>query len=174
MGWNYLSILKLQLLHGWSLSRDKQFHPHFIIYVITYPDSKVHGANMGPTWVLSAPDGPHVGPMNLVIRVPILGLKLILPHWQHVAQAVTTLSTRPYFNDNHITWAIHGAVCYQRANCSIDDSDIIALLLSSCQIRNISPEPLLRARPWSNGIPRRLDYSLSILMTFCSNSTFAC
>ena len=32
------------------------------------PDSKVHTANMGPTWVLSAPDGPHVGPMNLVIR----------------------------------------------------------------------------------------------------------
>ena len=23
---------------------------------------------MGPTWVLSAPDGPHVGPMNLAIR----------------------------------------------------------------------------------------------------------
>ena len=32
------------------------------------PGSKVHGANMGPTWVLSAPDGPHVGPMNLAIR----------------------------------------------------------------------------------------------------------
>ena len=31
------------------------------------PDSKVHGANMGPTWVLSAPCGPHVGPMNLAI-----------------------------------------------------------------------------------------------------------
>ena len=31
---------------------------------VTYiPDSKVHGANMGPTWVLSVPDGPHVGPM---------------------------------------------------------------------------------------------------------------
>ena len=25
---------------------------------------------MGPTWVLSAPDGPHVGPMNLAIRGP--------------------------------------------------------------------------------------------------------
>ena len=24
---------------------------------------------MGPTWVLSAPDGPHVGPMNLAIRI---------------------------------------------------------------------------------------------------------
>ena len=32
------------------------------------PDNKVHGAKMGPTWVLSAPDGPHVGPMNLPIR----------------------------------------------------------------------------------------------------------
>ena len=32
-------------------------------------DSKVHGANMRPTWLLSAPDGPHVGPMNLAIRV---------------------------------------------------------------------------------------------------------
>ena len=31
------------------------------------PDSKVHVANMGPTWVLSDPDGPHVGPMNLAI-----------------------------------------------------------------------------------------------------------
>ena len=33
----------------------------------TIPDSKVHEANMGPTWVLSAPDGPHVGPMNFAI-----------------------------------------------------------------------------------------------------------
>ena len=32
------------------------------------PDGKVYGANMGPTWVLSAPDGPHVGPKNVVIR----------------------------------------------------------------------------------------------------------
>ena len=31
-------------------------------------DSKDHGANMGPTWVLSTPGGPHVGPMNLAIR----------------------------------------------------------------------------------------------------------
>ena len=32
------------------------------------PDSKDHGANMGPIWVLSAPGEPHVGPMNLAIR----------------------------------------------------------------------------------------------------------
>ena len=27
---------------------------------------------MGPTWVLSAPDGPHVGSINLTIRVAAL------------------------------------------------------------------------------------------------------
>ena len=36
------------------------------------PDNKVYGANMGPTWVLSAPDGPHVGPMNLAISEAIV------------------------------------------------------------------------------------------------------
>ena len=36
--------------------------------ICVVPDSKVHGANMGPTCVLSAPDGLHAGPMNLAIR----------------------------------------------------------------------------------------------------------
>ena len=33
-----------------------------------FPDSNVNVANMGPTWILSAPGGPHVGPMNFAIR----------------------------------------------------------------------------------------------------------
>ena len=37
--------------------------------LFTYPYSKVHREKMGSTWVLLAPDGPHVGPMNLAIRV---------------------------------------------------------------------------------------------------------
>ena len=37
-------------------------------HVIRIPDSKVHGANMGPTWVLSSPDGPHIGAINLAIK----------------------------------------------------------------------------------------------------------
>ena len=40
----------------------------FVISCGCIPDSKVHGANIGPIWVLSAPEGPHVGPMNLAIR----------------------------------------------------------------------------------------------------------
>ena len=43
------------------------------------PDSKVHGANMGPTWVLSAPGGSHVGPINLVIRDGLLSVMTV--HW---------------------------------------------------------------------------------------------
>ena len=35
--------------------------------VNTYPNSKVHGANMGPIWGRQDPGGPHVGPMNFAI-----------------------------------------------------------------------------------------------------------
>ena len=31
------------------------------------PDSKVHGANMGPIWGRQDPGGPHVGPMSFAI-----------------------------------------------------------------------------------------------------------
>ena len=31
------------------------------------PDSKVHGANMGPIWGWEDPGGPHVSPMNYAI-----------------------------------------------------------------------------------------------------------
>ena len=35
--------------------------------VWSIPDSKVHGANMGPIWGWQDPGGPHVGPMNFAI-----------------------------------------------------------------------------------------------------------
>ena len=34
---------------------------------ITLPDSKAHGANMGPIWDRQDPGGPHAGPMNYAI-----------------------------------------------------------------------------------------------------------
>ena len=39
------------------------FHRHI------YPDSKVHGANVGPIWGRQDPDGPHVCAMNFAIWV---------------------------------------------------------------------------------------------------------
>ena len=47
---------------------DRQQTTHWG-FQVSVPNSKVHGANIGPTWVLSAPDVPHVGPINLAIRV---------------------------------------------------------------------------------------------------------
>ena len=31
------------------------------------PNSKVHGATMGPIWGRQDPGGPHVGPMNFAV-----------------------------------------------------------------------------------------------------------
>ena len=39
---------------------------------------------MGPTWVLSAPDGPHVGPMNLAIRENLFPVMPILETTKYV------------------------------------------------------------------------------------------
>ena len=36
---------------------------------LTYPDNKVHGANMRPIWGRQDPGGPHVGLMNFAIWV---------------------------------------------------------------------------------------------------------
>ena len=37
-----------------------------------YPDSKVHGAGIGPIWGQQDPGGPHVGPMNFAIWVFVI------------------------------------------------------------------------------------------------------
>ena len=42
---------------------------NLLCIVSIYPDNKVHGANMRSICGLSAPDGPHVDPMNLAIMV---------------------------------------------------------------------------------------------------------
>ena len=38
---------------------------NFIVQVPQSPDSKVHGANMGPIWGRHDPGGSHIGPMNI-------------------------------------------------------------------------------------------------------------
>ena len=44
------------------------------ILIMIVPDSKIDGANIGPTWDLSAPGGSHVGPMNLAIKAPFINM----------------------------------------------------------------------------------------------------
>ena len=57
----YISLHITGVLYRVSLCSAQD---HFIL---SYPDSKVHGANMGPTCGWQDPSGPHAGPMNFAI-----------------------------------------------------------------------------------------------------------
>ena len=51
--------------------RNRQLHSPILVAVWLSvghnPESKVHGANMGPIWGRQGPGGPHVRPMNSAI-----------------------------------------------------------------------------------------------------------
>ena len=49
------------------MANSKYANVRCIWFDTTTPDSKVHGANMGPIWGREDPGGPHVGPMNFAI-----------------------------------------------------------------------------------------------------------
>ena len=49
------------------------------IIILNNPDSKVHGANMGPSWGRQDPAGPYVGHMNLAIWESKHGLIWLQP-----------------------------------------------------------------------------------------------
>ena len=68
------------------------------------PDNKVHVAYMGPTWVLSAPGGPHVGPMNLAIRA-IIYLSHCISGGDSVP--VDEIYRYPIIKWFALTWPIH-------------------------------------------------------------------
>ena len=59
------------------------------IWITNIPDSKVHGANMGPIWDRQDPGVPSVGPMNLVNRDTVVFT---------VSKVMTPISTY---------WAVH-------------------------------------------------------------------
>ena len=82
-----ISLCSDRYLH-WNNEGHMAWHPKWL----GYPDSKVHGANMGPTWVLSAPDGPHVGPMNLAIRVALLLYLYIVRTLEKIVNLTTLFS----------------------------------------------------------------------------------
>ena len=72
---------KFQLWVNWFMSQSSLSNVGLRIantpsatHCCAYPDSKVHGANMGPIWGQQNPGGPYVGPMNFVIWVTALTL----------------------------------------------------------------------------------------------------
>ena len=61
----HFHMLKLQFVYAQYTTRAM----HTLRVSFAFPDSKVHGANMGPIWGRQDPGGPHVGPMNFGICV---------------------------------------------------------------------------------------------------------
>ena len=56
--------------HCHHICRKAYLHVFFLICMLFKPAQRAKFMGpMRPTWVLSAPSGPHVGPMNLAIRV---------------------------------------------------------------------------------------------------------
>ena len=60
------NLLKTFVPQFRQLYVKSHWHTHEVNPAQCIPDSKVHGANMGPTWVPSAPDGPHIGPWTFI------------------------------------------------------------------------------------------------------------
>ena len=99
------SVLLRHLIDQPGLSIYSRAKSLFIFHIKRYhylsrkwnPNNKVHGDNMGPTWVLPVPCGPHVGPMNLAIwdnlevrwMVLSYAIQKHLCHWQ-VSQLKTS------------------------------------------------------------------------------------
>ena len=87
-------------------------------------DSKVNGANIRPTWVLSAPDGPHVGPTNLTIR-------------ENMNDPLSICIQSSQINQTHQLNAMlitFKETCFELANLQFDDNKHCASNINSSKL----------------------------------------
>ena len=87
-----------------KLTGECRFVTMWTIWAAMYPDSKVHGAYMGPTWCRQDPGGPHVGPMNFaiwVVMLQLLYLNLVATVW---LSADLSLETKYNFIFSRSIW----------------------------------------------------------------------
>ena len=89
----------------WKYCTEYIMRPSYLYNGNTYPDSKVHGTNMGPIWGRQDPGGPHVGPMDLVIWV-------YLQQWHLYIKMPPTMSTKALCNISGIVFKIQIQILY--------------------------------------------------------------
>ena len=75
---NQIHIHNYHAMDNRSLLKLQQ-HAKVYLHVSRFPDSKVHGANMGSIWVRQDPGGPHICPMNFASWVVPLWVVWYLP-----------------------------------------------------------------------------------------------
>ena len=79
---NSIAMTNVHEMPWWAVDLEKSYQVDRVVVtnrndVRKYPDSKVHGANMGPIWGRQDPGGPHVGPMNFAIWVGLSKSKVV-------------------------------------------------------------------------------------------------
>ena len=84
------------------------------------------GGLMGPTWFLSAPDGPHIGPMNFAIREVCLGgigNMLYCDYDDHLVIAVYILTIFYMHGHTTLQCGIWCAGCFQYLDKSLNSTE---------------------------------------------------
>ena len=79
----------------------------YALLFVEYPDKKVHGAYMGPTWGRQDPGGPHVGPMTFAIRVPTCGSTHKRKYHKDTHLPFNTVRPRQKFNEWKFLYFYH-------------------------------------------------------------------
>ena len=105
---------------------------HLAMFSLGYsPDSKVHGANMGPIWGRQDPGGHHVGPM-LAALTKLFLLSLTNMDTPCSMSGLTWNSSRKLYqecaNTNTHLWKVTGYHMWRHGN-SCNENVILSILL---------------------------------------------
>ena len=93
-----------------------------------YPDSRVHGANMGPNWGRQDPGGPHVGPVNFIIWEVLSGVNYL-----ETFEMTIKLKNNVYIRPVNIYHNSYTAIVNKKYTCWVKcDSEAILKTFSSC------------------------------------------
>ena len=127
-----VNMIKVHQYDHW-ISTGIQPHRRLMVPLlplITVPDSKVRGTNMGPIWGRQDPGGPHVGPMKFAIW-EVAYQWYSWHHWKRKIVSLTTYgATRDdkvvnltifVFSDVHgITWNMYMGSLWLYYKCLVE------------------------------------------------------
>ena len=102
------------------------------VLFIWYPDSRVHGANVGPIWGRQDPGGPHVGPMNFAIWVSFLKIQLT------VANPLPLPLYNLFLQQNADLWAVITCICFVWLDMHSYGRIILVYTMGTCGMTPIS------------------------------------
>ena len=136
----------------------------------TYPDSKVHGATLGSTWVLSTPGGPRVGPLNRAIRVVQWNRLHPQATGVGVIKPISPFLNFPYFQDYQsigylydITW-IHIGQALPQLSCEDTCQVWKRFKLSKLHLNQIFRNGEINERSLNNPTPGKLAQCQSVMI----------